>query len=104
MTGRVNYQFLGRLMLRAALTDIATRHPELTDCPRKDPTMTNNETPVVSVRIPQDLIDWLDAYAAAQVAAVDGMRFERSDAVRVLLTKSLAASTVKKPGKGKATK
>lgn len=55
-----------------------------------NPTSAKREVQI-GVRLPQSLVDDLDAYVAARLAAEPGIDFTRSAAVRVLLGKALAA-------------
>ena len=48
------------------------------------------------VRLPQELLDRLDAYAERMRTEMPGARFKRAEAVRVLLTRSLDESEQKR--------
>jgi metal-responsive CopG/Arc/MetJ family transcriptional regulator len=58
-----------------------------------------DKTVQIGVRLEQDLLAEIDAYAARVVADLPGVRFARSDAIRVLVTKGLAAERKGRGGK-----
>ena len=98
MNNCVAHQLAGRLELRAELANIVARHPELTSTEaqaRLDAWLTDqeqslmSEIPVVSVRLPQDLIDRVDDFVREQERKNPGMRVERSDGIRMLLVRAL---------------
>lgn len=48
-----------------------------------------NESPILSVRLPADLIARVDDFAAAEQASAKGRKCSRTDAVRMLLLRGL---------------
>ena len=62
-----------------------------------DNDMANPKTTQIGVRLEDDLVARIDAYAARVAAELPGVRFGRSDAIRVLVTKGLAASDERRP-------
>lgn len=61
----------------------------------------HNETPILSVRIPSDLLSRVDKFVATGGKAMRGMQFTRTDAIRILLTAALDAQD-RKAAKGGA--
>lgn len=56
----------------------------------------NNDTQIV-FRLPQSLLDRLDAYADKQRDSLPGSKFSRADALRVLISKGLEAAEAGAP-------
>lgn len=63
--------------------------------------MAAPKTTQIGVRLEDALVAKIDAYAARVVADLPGVRFGRSDAIRVLVTKGLAASDTRRSKKGR---
>jgi hypothetical protein len=57
------------------------------------------ETAVVSIRLPIDLVRRLDRYVDELRAVTPGVNVTRTDAARAILTRALAASKPSKPAR-----
>lgn len=57
------------------------------------------ETAVVSIRLPVDLVRRLDEYADELRAVTPGVNVTRTDAARAILTRALSGSKPKKPAR-----
>jgi hypothetical protein len=107
---------------RAGLVKLAREHPELAAGPQvegarawldsvgrnedEDDRMTDETKDAqLVVRLPQALMERLDAYAEALRAQMPGAKWVRADVARMLLTKGLdAVAPVTAPPKGKRSK
>jgi predicted transcriptional regulator len=59
------------------------------------------ETAVVSIRLPIDLVRRLDRYADELRAVTPGVNITRTDAARAILTRALTASQPHRPARRK---
>ncbi len=73
------------------LDALAREHPEVTTPATHDPKRTDAmNDKQVSLRLPADLVDRIDAHAARLTEQSPGMAFSRADVVRMLLTRGMA--------------
>lgn len=94
---------------RAALEQVAEQYPELRapsgpenralwETTLEALTTMQNDAQLV-IRLPQDLVDRVDAYSERLRAEQPGPKWTRADVVRMLLTRALDALPAAKKGK-----